>query len=132
MRLNQVTIPVSDIPRSKAFYMRLGFRLLVDAPHYTRFLAPEGDTTFSLHQEDGPIAPGAVIYLECDSVDDDVARLEARGFQFETRPEDMGWLWREAILLDPDGHRIKIYHAGENRIDPPWRVNPDEGLAQND
>ena len=122
MRLNQITMPVSDIPRSKSFYMRLGFRLLVDSPHYTRFLAPDGDTTFSLHHNDAPVQPGAVIYLECDKVDKEVDRLKERGFEFETDPEDMGWLWREAILRDPDGHLIKIYHAGKNRVDPPWRV----------
>lgn len=122
MRLNQITIPVADIPRSKAFYMRLGFRLLVDSPHYCRFLAPEGDTTFSIHLADEAVEPGAVIYLESEDIDADVARLETRGFGFETRPEDMGWLWREAILRDPDGHCIKLYHAGKNRIDPPWRV----------
>ncbi|MBO6729169.1 MAG: VOC family protein [Maricaulis sp.] len=122
MRLNQITIPVSDIPRSKSFYMRLGFRLLVDSPHYTRFLAPDGDTTFSLHLSEDDVVPGAVIYLESDKVDKEVARLQGRGFEFEAQPEDTGWLWREAVLRDPDGHKIKIYHAGKNRVDPPWRV----------
>lgn len=124
MRLNQITIPVSNIGRSKAFYMRLGFRLLVDSEHYTRFLAPDGDTTFSLHLSEEAVSPGAVIYLECDKVDAEVARLKERGFTFEDEAEDKGWLWREAVLIDPDGHRIKIYHAGKNRIDPPWRVKP--------
>ncbi len=122
MRLNQITIPVSNIGRSKAFYMRLGFRLLVDSEHYTRFLAPDGDTTFSLHLADDKVSPGAVIYLECDRVNHEVERLQQRGFEFEAQPEDKGWLWREAVLRDPDGHMIKIYHAGKNRIDPPWRV----------
>ncbi len=54
-----------------------------------------------------------------------VRELEAKGLVFETQPEDQSWLWREAILTDPDGHKIKIYHAGENRIDPPWRVKPE-------
>ena len=123
MRLNQITIPVSDIPRSRAFYQRLGFRLLVDSPHYSRFLAPEGDTTFSLSVTTDPIVPGAVIYLESDALDDEVGRLKALGFVFETEPEDMRYLWREARLRDPDGHLIKLFYAGENRIDPPWRVN---------
>ena len=123
MRLNQITIPVSDIARSRTFYTRLGFRLLVDSPHYCRFLAPEGDTTFSLHLESGPIHPGTVIYLEDEDVDARVRELEANGFVFRDAPEDQGWLWREAVLTDPDGHPIKIYHAGKNRIDPPWRVS---------
>ena len=55
MRLNQVTLPVRDIARSKVFYQGLGFRLLVDSAHYCRLLAPEGDTTFSIHAETGEI-----------------------------------------------------------------------------
>ncbi|WP_291843657.1 VOC family protein [Maricaulis sp.] len=128
MRLNQITLPVAEIARSKAFYERLGFRLLVDSPHYCRFLAPEGDTTFSLHLET-PVHPGAVIYLESDDVDAVVGRLRAEGLAFESGPRDESWLWREAVLIDPDGHRIKLYHAGENRIDPPWRVTPKDADA---
>jgi catechol 2,3-dioxygenase-like lactoylglutathione lyase family enzyme len=127
MRLNQVTIPVSDIAVSKDFYRRLGFRLLVDSPHYCRFLAPDGDTTFSLHLTVEPVVPGAVIYLECDALDDEVAALKGEGFAFQSDPDDMDWLWREANLRDPDGHLIKLYHAGTNRIDPPWRVRPEAG-----
>jgi catechol 2,3-dioxygenase-like lactoylglutathione lyase family enzyme len=122
MRLNQITLPVSDIARSKAFYERLGFRLLVDSPHYCRFLAPEGDTTFSLHAETGPIRPGAVVYLESEDVDTAWRALTAQGVVFDYPPRDERWLWREALLHDPDGHPIKLYQAGGNRIDPPWRV----------
>jgi hypothetical protein len=38
------------------------------------------------------------------------------------RSVDQPYLWREAILLDPDGHRIFIFHPGENRLDPPWHM----------
>lgn len=129
MRLNQVTLPSRDIARSKAFYEeRLGFELLVDTPAYLRFLAPEGDATLSLHlEEDGPAgAFSAWIYLECEDVDAAHARLSADGVAFEPGysggPVDQGWLWREARLLDPDGNRIILFQAGENRINPPWRV----------
>ena len=37
-------------------------------------------------------------------------------------PTDQHWLWREAILHDPSGNKIKLYWAGENRLNPPWRV----------
>tara|TARA_R110002073_G_scaffold19336_12_gene70726 strand:+ start:1083 stop:1457 length:375 start_codon:yes stop_codon:yes gene_type:complete len=123
MKLNQITLPVSDIPRSKAFYEMLGFGLRVSSPHYCRFVAPDGDATLSIHVETGPIEPGAVLYLEVDDVDATVATLEARGLVFETAPVDQSWLWREADFRDPDGHRWKIYHAGKNRLDPPWAVS---------
>lgn len=122
MRLNQITLPVRDIARSKAFYLTLGFRLLVDSAHYCRFLAPDGDTTFSIHAEDGEIGTGPVLYLESADMDADFARLKASDVVFETAPTDESWLWREARFCDPDGHLWKLYFAGENRINPPWRV----------
>lgn len=122
MRLNQVTLPVSDIARSKAFYRTLGFRLLVDSAHYCRFLAPDGDTTFSIHAEEGPIGTGTVLYLESADMGGDFARLTSAGIAFDTEPEDQNWLWREARFRDPDGHLWKLYFAGENRVNPPWRV----------
>lgn len=125
MHLNQITLPVSDIPRSRDFYRGLGFRLLVDSPHYCRFLAPEGETTFSIHVTADPVRPGAVIYLECEDVDAACRALQARGVDFDYPPRDESWLWREALLHDPDGHPIKLYHAGKNRVDPPWRVGSD-------
>ena len=127
MKLNQVTLDVSDIARSKAFYLRLGFRLIVDSPHYCRFLAPDGDTSFSIHVADRVAAPGATLYLESIDMDADKARLEAAGIVFDTEAADQRWLWREAELRDPDGHRWKLYHAGENRLDPPWRVSDEAG-----
>lgn len=125
MKLNQLTLDVSDISRSKAFYRRLGFRLLVDSPHYCRFLAPEGDTSFSIHLAEEVTPSGATLYLETGNVDAGKARLEAAGITFDSPAADQRWLWREAEFRDPDGHRWKLYHAGKNRIDPPWRVRQD-------
>ena len=30
---------------------------------------------------------------------------------------------RYARLRDPDGHQIRLYDAGVNRLDPPWRID---------
>ncbi len=114
MKLNQVTLDVSDIARSKAFYLRLGFRLIVDSPHYCRFLAPDGDTSFSIHVGETVGASGATLYLESIDMDADKARLEAAGIVFDTEAADQRWLWREAEFRDPDGH-------------PPWRVSDAAG-----
>ena len=45
-------------------------------------------------------------------------RLQVAG-NAVTDPEDQPWLWREAYLADPDGNPIMLFHAGENRVDPP-------------
>ncbi|MGD9816353.1 MAG: VOC family protein [Hyphomonadaceae bacterium] len=123
MRLNQVTAPAHDLERSIAFYLLLGLKLIVKNPHYARFELPEGDATFSLHLAAGeiPRANAPQLYFECD-VDAEYTRLSAAGVVFEHPPTDQRWLWREAWLRDPAGNALCLFHAGENRRNPPWRL----------
>jgi hypothetical protein len=65
---------------------------------------------------------GSVIYFEHEQLDDLVNTLKAKGFIFDQEATDQSYLWREAILHDPSGNKIKLYWAGENRLNPPWRV----------
>ncbi len=125
MNLNQVTVEVADIPLSRAFYQRLGLILIVSADHYARFACPgedEGRATFSIHRAEAVTPNGTGIYFECPDLDARVQALKATGIVFDSGPVDQSWLWREAWLRDPDGHRLCLYRAGENRLDPPWRV----------
>ena len=123
MNLNQVSISVSDMPTAVAFYLQMGFTQIVDTPHYARFVCPLGGSTFSLLLEaDAKHHSGAIIYFEYEQLDTWVDELQQRGIQFESLPEDMPYLWREAVLLDPSGNKIKLYWAGKNRLNPPWRV----------
>ena len=125
MKLNQVTLPALDVRASVAFYRTMGFELIVDAPHYARFKSTVGDATFSVHAVESIAGPsGVVVYFECESLDEQVAALEAKGLRFMQTPRDERWLWREARLLDPSGNVICLYYAGENRLNPPWRVVP--------
>ena len=126
MDLNQVTLPCHDYDASVAFYRSLGFALIVDSPpRYARFETDRG-TTFSIHRaEPAECRSDVVVYFEVDDVDATVAALAGEGIVFESLPEDQRWLWREAYLRDPAGNRLCIYHAGDNRRYPPWRVTPD-------
>ena len=112
--LNQVSLPAGDVAAARAFYRRLGLTPVVDTDHYLRFEA-DGGATLSLH--DGP----PTVYLECDELDQTIARLRGAGVPVE-EPVDQPWLWREARLSDPAGNRLCLYRAGENRRFPPWRV----------
>ena len=125
MNLNQVTVPVLDVPRSIAFYTGLGMKLIDEAlPDYARLELPEGGATFSVHRVASlPEGEGAWIYFESDRLDAWVAELQEAGIRFEQEPENQRWLWREARLRDPDGNRLVLYHAGQNRKDPPWRID---------
>ena len=122
MNLNQVTLPVSNMDEATAFYRAMGFLQIVETPHYARFECPQGDSTFSLSLASHKFSNDCVIYFENEDLDKLVADLVKRGFDFEQLPQDMGYLWREAVLLDPSGNKIKLYWAGENRLNPPWRV----------
>ena len=123
MELNQVTVPCTDYAASVEFYRKLGLAQIVDSPpRYARFESSAG-STLSIHAADG-VAPidGVTIYFEVPDVDAAVASIRARGLEFDSEPVNQQWLWREAYLRDPANNRICIYHAGENRRNPPWRI----------
>ena len=123
MRLNQVTLPTTDVATSERFYTALGLTQIVQADHYARFVCPEGEATLSVEAVER-VARGetAVVYFECDDLDRKVEDLKDAGFEFESDPVDQSWLWREARLKDPDGNQLCLYYAGENRLNPPWRL----------
>ncbi|MDT0540655.1 MULTISPECIES: VOC family protein [Croceitalea] len=124
MNLNQITVPSLDVLKSIAFYKTLGLELIVEAlPHYARFVCPEGNTTFSIHLVDKLIkGQGIYVYFECENLDERVSDLQKNGIAFDELPSDRSWLWREARLKDPDGNLLILYFAGENRLNPPWRI----------
>lgn len=124
MNLNQITVPVSDVEQSIAFYQQLGLKLIVQSlPHYARFECPDGGSTFSVHLADElPKGDGVWIYFECEQLDERVASLQQKGIVFEELPNDKDWLWRESRLKDPDGNQLILYYAGQNRLNPPWRI----------
>lgn len=124
MNLNQVTIFTANMPLLAEFYTLLGLEIIVNSiPRYCRFICPDGESTLSLHEtEKVATENGIVLYFECDNLDAEVLRLKNAGLNFLSAPTDQPWLWREASLLDPDGNKIILYYAGENRINPPWKV----------
>ena len=122
MRLNQVTVTVGNIDAAIAFYTKLGLILIVESPHYARFACPEGDSTFSIHAGDVIGTPSTVVYFENDELDAFVTQLKAVGLQFDSGPIDERWLWREARLRDPSGNPVCLFQAGDNRLNPPWRL----------
>ena len=124
LRLNQVTITGTNYERSVDFYRRLGLRQIVDnPPDYARF-ETGGGVTFSVQIDpDEKIVATTAVYLECDDLDERVEQLARSGIPFEHGPRNQPWMWREARLRDPDGNIIFLYHAGEARRFPPWRID---------
>jgi catechol 2,3-dioxygenase-like lactoylglutathione lyase family enzyme len=122
MRLNQVTLAVSDLDRSVVFYRTLGLHQIVADDDYARFVCPQGESTLSLDRVERVPPSATTIFFECEDVDATVSALAAAGVDFVHGPVDQPWLWREARLRDPDGNLLCLFHAGENRLDPPWRL----------
>ncbi|MBN8429359.1 VOC family protein [Microbulbifer salipaludis] len=122
MDLNQVTLPVVDMQAATEFYRKMGFLQIVDTDHYARFECPAGNATFSLSLSGAGFSNGSIIYFEHEDLDALVKELESKGIKFDEQPSDKPYLWREAILHDPSGNKIKLYWAGKNRLNPPWRV----------
>ncbi len=122
MNLNQMALPVKNMPVACEFYKNLGFNQIVDTPHYARFECP-GGSSFSLSLTEENFTNGAIIYFEHEDLDKWVSDLINKNVQFEQMPTDQTYLWKEATLLDPSNNKIKLYWAGENRLNPPWRVN---------
>ncbi|NRB63232.1 MAG: VOC family protein [Saprospiraceae bacterium] len=124
MNLNQITVPSLDLTKSIPFYQKLGLRLIVQSlPHYARFVCPNGDATFSIHQTNKlPEGEGIYVYFECDDLDAQVDKIKEQGIVFDQEPTDQNWLWREARLKDLDGNQLILFYAGKNRLNPPWRL----------
>jgi catechol 2,3-dioxygenase-like lactoylglutathione lyase family enzyme len=138
VRLNHIMLSCADIDRALTFYRGMGLTpIVIDhlpdgaTIRYARMVFPDGDATLSL-QIGEPASPGVVIYFECDDLDARVAQLANKGYAFAARPETKPWLWREAELVDPDGHRLCLFQAGTYRRDPPWRLTSSKVPAYDD
>ncbi len=124
MNVNQITVPSLNLEKSVPFYQTLGLKPIVASlPYYARFECPDGNSTFSIQQvEQLPKGNGIHIYFECNNLDEHVHKLMSKGIEFDEMPNDKHWLWREAHLKDLDGNHLILYYAGENRLNPPWRL----------
>ncbi len=121
--LNQITVGASDYAASAAFYRALGLTQIVDSPSngYARFEAANG-VTISIHPAAVADEPATTVYFESARLQHWCDELAATGMVIDQMPCAESWGWSEARLRDPHGNSICLYHAGENRRYPPWRI----------
>ena len=65
---------------------------------------------------------GIAVYFECVDLDEYVNELIEKGIEFDQKPTDQKWLWREARLKDLDGNQLILFYGAENRVNPPWKI----------
>lgn len=125
MNLNQVTIFTEKPIETVEFFEKLGLRRIVDSlPRYARLECPDGEATLSVHvADDVVVTNNIVLYFDCEKLDETVAELKSKGLIFDENPTDRDWLWRQAYLKDPNGNKICLFYAGDNRKNPPWRLS---------
>jgi catechol 2,3-dioxygenase-like lactoylglutathione lyase family enzyme len=122
MRLDMIGLIVEDIPRSLAFYSRLGMPVdetAVDGPYYEctfsgiRF----SWNALSMIKEIDPhwVPPvgersGMAFLAESPSgVDAKYAEMTAAGYRGVREPWDAFWGQRYAQVEDPDGNKVDLF-----------------------
>jgi catechol 2,3-dioxygenase-like lactoylglutathione lyase family enzyme len=134
-RCTLVTLGVSDVARSKAFYRALGWEAGVDMDDFAVFrtagpllaLYPIEDMSRDAGDE-VPTDRSRRIHLAINldspqEVDDAVAEFLAAGAGLLRAPEAADWGGYTSIVADPDGHAWEIAH------NPGWPLGED-GLPQ--
>lgn len=105
--INAVTLLVSDMARSVAFYRTMGFGVAYGGDHAAFTSLRVGDQFLNLMLGDGPGGWGRVI-LHVSDVDAFHATALAAGYPPEAPPRDAEWGERYFHLTDPDGHELSF------------------------
>ena len=118
MKLEVVTIPVSDVDRAKEFYGRLGWRLDVTPPAVVQFTPPGSGCSVQFGPNRTSAAPGSAqgLFLVISDLAATLAQLAAAGIEvgevFHLGPDGRGSgpdpehrsYLSYASLSDPDGN----------------------------
>jgi catechol 2,3-dioxygenase-like lactoylglutathione lyase family enzyme len=107
-RVSAVTLFVTDMARSCAFYRALGFaqKFGGDDAGFTSFFAGEGFLNLSREQEPRPGWGRAIFHV--DDVDVVHAAALAGGLTPDFAPRDAAWGERYFHIRDPDDHEISF------------------------
>lgn len=134
-RINLVTLGVSDVQASAAFYERLGWRRSGASLEEVVFF-DAGGVAFALFGR-GPLAEDAAVPAEGSGfravtlalnvsgraeVDATIAEAEAAGATITKRAEEVFWGGYSGYFADPDGHLWEVAH------NPLWPLTEDGRL----
>ena len=111
VRLDHLTIPVTDLAQSRAWYTgNLGMKVEFEIPERkTTALQDDADLTlFLVEARAAPLAPAITLTFQVDNVDVKHRDLSARGVVFEKSPRKHLWGYG-AELRDPDGYLVYLW-----------------------
>jgi len=107
--INAITLVITDMAASVAFYTELGFATAYGGPDadFTSLSIGTNFVNLQLTGETPGTGWGRVIFhvLSPDAVH---LMAEAAGYTAETEPADAPWGERYFHILDPDGHELSF------------------------
>jgi len=98
-------LPVTDQQKAKEFYMKLGFRVIIEAPAdhgqtWVQLGLPNQGTSIALMKFSGVIC-------ETDDIEKEIAELQTKGIEVG-KIDNLPW-GRFAWLKDPDGNGLCLH-----------------------
>ncbi|MGC3943134.1 MAG: VOC family protein [Chryseolinea sp.] len=102
-----VMLPVKDQQRAKDFYLKLGYRVIVEQPMgqgetWLQMGLPDDKTTISL-------GSSPALICETDDIQQSISQLKAKGIEVGS-VDDTPW-GKFAWLKDPDGNSTCLRQA---------------------
>ncbi|RWY51002.1 VOC family protein [Mucilaginibacter gilvus] len=109
-----ISIPVTNQQVAKEFYLKMGFKLIVENPFqgdslWIQLGLPDGGTTITLVNWFPNLKPGSIAgyVIKCDDLDADIKTLTDNGIA--VGPADKTPWGRFATVKDPDGNAWSLH-----------------------
>jgi catechol 2,3-dioxygenase-like lactoylglutathione lyase family enzyme len=112
MKLDHLNLPVSDLARSRAWYIdTLGLKVEFEVPD-RRTVALQDGEGFAIFLSESPqtASNGLALWFQVDNVDVTFEGWTARGVRFVHGPGKTFWGYG-AELADPDGYLVRLWDA---------------------
>ena len=113
MKLELVTVPVTDVDRAKEFYVRVGFN--ADHDHtvseeirFVQLTPPGSACSIAIGKGLTAMAPGSLDNLQMVVADADATRADLVARGIEVTPVDEQPWGRFVFFSDPDGNRWSL------------------------
>jgi len=111
-----ISIPVTDQARAKAFYQKLGFEVIVEAPfgggsQWVQMGFPGQEASITLVNWFPKMPAGCIqgFVIKTNNVEDDIKELTAKGIEVGTI-DNTPW-GKFLSIKDPDGNGLSLHES---------------------
>lgn len=110
MKFDHLNIPVSDLARSRDWYIStLGLKVEFEVPDRRTVALQDGEGFAIFLQEKGNVVPnGIALWFQVDDVDATFVEWSARDVVFVHGPQKNFWRYGTE-LADPDGYLVRLW-----------------------